>query len=120
MGKKILIIEDHADARRVFSMILCYAGHDASEAENGSEAIRKTLAEAPDLILMDVSLPDVSGFELARTIKENPETTKIPIVACSGWTHGDMEAEAQKVGIVELLTKPVAATMLVDAIGRHT
>jgi CheY-like chemotaxis protein len=120
MGKKILIIEDHADARHVFSMILCYAGHDTSEAENGSEAIRKALAEAPDLILMDVSLPDVSGFDLARTIKENPETTKIPIVACSGWNHGDMEAEAQKVGIVELLTKPVAATMLVDAIGRHT
>ena len=120
MGKKILIIEDHCDARRVFSMILCYAGYETSEAENSSEGIRKTLAEAPDLILMDVSLPDVSGFELARTIKENSETTKIPIVACSGWTQGDMEAEAQKVGIVELLTKPVAATMLVAAIERHT
>jgi CheY-like chemotaxis protein len=120
MGKKILIIEDHSDARRVFSMILCYAGHDPSEAENGSEAIRKTLAEAPDLILMDLSLPDVSGFDLARTIKANPDTTKIPIVACSGWTHGDMEAEAKKAGIVELLTKPIAATELVEAIGRHT
>ena len=119
MGKKILIIEDHSDARRVFSMILCYAGHDTSEAENGSEGIRKTLTEAPDLILMDVSLPDVSGFELARTIKENPETTKIPIVACSGWTHADMETEAQKVGIVEYLTKPFASTELLAAIGRH-
>jgi CheY-like chemotaxis protein len=119
MGKKILIIEDHSDARRVFRMILCYAGHDTSEAENGSEAIRKTLAEAPDLILMDLSLPDVSGFELARTIKENPETTKIPIVACSGWSHGDMETEAQKVGVVEYLTKPFASTELLKAIGRH-
>jgi CheY-like chemotaxis protein len=120
MGKKILIIEDHSDARRVLSMILSYAGHDTSEAENGSEGIRKTLAEAPDLILMDVSLPDVSGFELARTIKENPETTKIPIVACSGWTCGDMETEAHKVGIVEYLTKPFASTELLAAIGRHT
>ena len=119
MGKKILIIEDYADARRVFSMILCYAGHDTSEAANGSEGIRKTLAEAPDLILMDVSLPDVSGFELARTIKENPETTKIPIVACSGWTHADMKTEAQKVGIVEYLTKPFASTELLAAIERH-
>ena len=120
MGKKILIIEDHSDARRVFSIILCYAGHDTSEAKNGTEGIKKILSETPDLILMDVSLPDVSGFDLARTIKENPETTKIPIAACSGWTHGDMQAEAQKVGIVELLTKPIAATMLVEAVGRHT
>ena len=120
MGKRILIIEDHSDARRMFSIILCYAGHDTSEAKNGTEGIKKILTDAPDLILMDVSLPDISGFDLARTIKDNPETTKIPIVACSGWTHGDMEEEAQKVGIVELLTKPVAATELVAAIGRHT
>jgi CheY-like chemotaxis protein len=120
MGKKILIIEDHSDARRVFSIILGHAGHEISEAENGSEGMRKTLTEAPDLILMDVLLPDVSGFDLAKRIKENPETTKIPIVACSGWTQGDMEAEAEKVGIVELLTKPFAATELVEAIGRHT
>jgi CheY-like chemotaxis protein len=119
MGKRILIIEDHSDARRVFSIILCYAGHDTSEAKNGTEGIKKILSEAPDLILMDVSLPDVSGLDLARTIKDNPETTKIPIVACSGLTHSDMEAEAQKVGIVELLTKPVAATELIAAIGRH-
>jgi two-component system, chemotaxis family, CheB/CheR fusion protein len=69
---------------------------------------------------MDVSLPDVSGFDLARTIKENPETTKIPILACSGWTRGDMKAEAQKVGIAEFLTKPVAAIELVAAVGRHS
>jgi CheY-like chemotaxis protein len=120
MGKKILIIEDHPDARRVFSLILCYAGHEISEAKNGCEAIQKTLSVPPDLILMDVSLPDVSGFDLARTIKENPETTKIPILACSGWTRGDMKAEAQKVGIAEFLTKPVAAIELVAAVGRHS
>jgi CheY-like chemotaxis protein len=120
MGKKILIIEDHSDARRLFSLILCYAGHETSEAKNAYEGIKKTLSEPPDLILMDVSLPDVSGLDLARTIKDNPETTKIPIVACSGWPQADMKAEAQKVGIVEFLTKPVAATELIEAIGRHT
>ena len=120
MGKKILIIEDHPDARRVFSLILGYAGHETSEAKNGCEGVKQTLLQPPDLILMDVSLPDVSGFELAKTIKENPDTTNIPIVACSGWTQGDMRAEARKVGIVEFLIKPVAATELVAAIGRHT
>ena len=119
MGKKILIIEDHSDARRVLSMILSYAGHDTSEAENGCEGIRKTLAEAPDLILMDVSLPGVNGFDLARTIKSNPETTKIPIIACSGWSQSAMKTEAQEVGVVEYLTKPFASTELLAAIGRH-
>ena len=119
MGKKILIIEDHSDARRVFSLILCYAGHETSEAKNACEGIAKTLSEPPDLILMDVSLPDVSGFDLARTIKGNPETTKIPIVACSGWTRSEMKVEAQKVGIVEFLTKPFAATELIEAVARH-
>ena len=120
MGKKILIIEDHPDARRVFSLILCSAGHETWEAENAHEGMKRTLSEPPDLILMDVSLPDVSGFDLARTIKENPETTNIPILACSGWAQADVKAAARKVGIVEFLTKPVAATELVAAIGRHT
>ena len=69
---------------------------------------------------MDVSLPDVRGFDQARTIKDNPETRKIPIVACSGWTRSEVKAEAQKVGIVEFLTKPFAATELIAAVGRHT
>jgi len=72
MGKKILIIEDHPDARRVFSLILGSAGHETWEAENAHEGMKKTLAEPPDLILMDVSLPDERGFDLARRIKHNP------------------------------------------------
>ena len=69
---------------------------------------------------MDVSLPDVRGFDLARRIKDNPETTKIPIVACSGWTRSEVKVEAQKAGIVEFLTKPFAVTELIAAVGRHT
>ena len=53
MGKKILIIEDHPDARRVFSLILCSAGHKTWEAENADEELKKTLPEPPDLILID-------------------------------------------------------------------
>lgn len=119
MGKKILIIEDHPDARRVFSLILCSAGHETWEAENAHEGMKKTLSESPDLILMDVSLPDARGFDLARRIKDNPATTKIPIVACSGWTQSEVKVKAQEVGIVEFLIKPFAATELIEAVGRH-
>ena len=119
MSTKILLVEDHSDARRVFSLILGHVGHAISEAANSTQAIEKSLSESPDLILMDVSLPGVSGFDLARTIKSNPETTKIPIIACSGWTQSAMKTEAQKVGVVEYLTKPFAATELLAAIGRH-
>ena len=80
MGKKILIIEDHSDARRVFSIILCYAGHETSEAKSGSEGIKKTLSEAPDLILMDVSLPDVSGFDLAELSRKTLTPQRFPLL----------------------------------------
>lgn len=96
--------------------LLC--GYDASEAENGSEGIRKTLAEAPDLILMDVSLADVSGVRAGKNDKENPETTKILIVACPGWTHTDVNrgTESWHLELVKQAVRCVMTEDLFDAI----
>ena len=79
-----------------------------------------SLAEHPDLVLMDLSLPDLHGFDTARRIKANPETAQVPIVAYTAWYQRDMRAKAQEAGITEYLIKPVPMEVLVEVIERLT
>ena len=83
--KKILIVEDNPDVRRVLNLSLRRLGYEILEANTGGSGITLTLSESPDLVLIDLSLPDVvSGLEIARAIKQNPRTAEIPLVALSG------------------------------------
>lgn len=118
--KKILLIEDHADVRRVLSLALRRLGYETAEAGDAVVGIEMSVAEHPDLILMDISLPDSSGLQTARKIKENPKTTRIPIVACSGWQNEEIMAQAADAGIAEFLLKPISLDALVKAIERVT
>ena len=74
------------------------------------------LTEHPDLVLMDLTLPDLSGFDAARRIKANPTTARIPIVAYTAWDQQGMRAKARKAGISRYLVKPVPAEVLVEVI----
>ena len=67
-------------------------GHETVEAANGREAVEKAVSEKPDLILMDVDLPDISGIEVARAVKSNPRTSPIPVIAQTGWDSKPMES----------------------------
>ena len=79
-----------------------------------------SLMENPDLIVMDLSLPDSSGLETAKTIKENSRTSRIPIVACSGWKSDEIVAQAEEAGIVEFLLKPISPELLAAVIEKLT
>ena len=79
-----------------------------------------SLIENPDLIVMDLSLPDSSGLETAKRIKENSQTNHIPIVACSGWESDEILAQAAEAGIVEFLAKPISPELLVAVIEKLT
>jgi CheY-like chemotaxis protein len=114
--KKILIIEDHPDVRRVLTITLRHLGYETCEASDASAGIRMSLIENPDLIVMDLSLPDSSGLETAKRIKENSQTSHIPIVACSGWKSDEILAQAEEVGIVEFLSKPISPELLAAVI----
>ena len=118
--KKILIIDDHPGVRRVLSITLRHLGYETSEASDASAGIRMSLMENPDLIVMDLSLPDSSGLETAKRIKENSQTSHIPIVACSGWKSDEILAQAAEAGILEFLAKPISPELLADVIEKLT
>jgi two-component system cell cycle response regulator DivK len=82
MAKTILVVEDVEDSRAILVLILQrYCGYQTIEAATGTEAIQKALSEIPDLIVMDLGLPDIDGMDAARALKASPSTAHIPIIA---------------------------------------
>jgi two-component system, cell cycle response regulator DivK len=117
MAKRILVVEDGADLRAVVVAVLTQVcGYEAIEATNGREAVAKAVSEKPDLILMDVNLPDISGIDAARAVKSNPGTAHIPIIAQTGWSSSRWKAAALAAGMVAYLQKPVSLEMIVSTI----
>lgn len=116
MGKKILIIEDEAQLRYVIALTLRYMNYEPLEAEDGHAGIRTSLAEHPDLVLLDLGLPGMNGFDTAKKIKENPQTGHIPIVALTGWEPRQFEATARQAGMAAYLQKPVSLATIINQI----
>src|ERR1041384_7738179 len=81
----VLIVEDHPDLRRTLAKILRSYGYQTVEATTGAEAIEKTAVIKPNLVLMDFSLPDMTGAEAANAIRNNPATGTIPVIGCSAY-----------------------------------
>ena len=119
MSKKILLIEDHPEMRHLIARSVRNLGYDLLEAEDGQTGIKMALAENPDLVLLNLSLPGLSGLDVARKMKENFKTSHIPIVACSGWQDEKLVRESLDTGMVEYLTKPFTARKLAAVIKRH-
>ena len=112
MAKNILVVEDNDDLRQIFASIIRFSGYQISEARSGSEAIEKVAFAKPNLVLLDLGLPDMSGIDVARAIKKNRLTADIPIIACSAYPSGEKMEEALHAGIVDYLQKPIAAALI--------
>ena len=84
MGKAILVIEDQEDNRRIMRDLLTSAGYEVIEVVNGLDGVKAAETRHPDLILMDIQLPGIDGYEATRRIKANPEIRKIPIIVVTG------------------------------------
>ncbi len=104
---KVLIVEDFDDTRELLRMMVEMKGCDAAEATNGEEAVRMAASEHPDLILMDLNLPILDGWEATRRIRARRETQDIPIVAVSAQCSGDWKDRALLAGARECLEKPL-------------
>ena len=104
MPKKVLIIEDSLDIGESLKLLIEYEGYEAVVASGGFEGFAKARDEAPDLILMDVALPDVSGIDLTRDLRSHPQTSEIPILCVSSYTGG-MEGEVLRAGCNEVFSK---------------
>jgi CheY-like chemotaxis protein len=104
---KVLIVEDFDDTRELLKMMVMMKGCDAAEATNGQEAVDMAASENPDLILMDLNLPILDGWEATRRISARRETSRIPIVAVSAQCNGDWKDRALRAGARECLEKPL-------------
>jgi len=112
MAKRILVVEDNEDSRFILVVILRSLGYETTEAKTGTQGVEKALSEEPDLIVMDLSLPGMSGIDAARAVKENLATAHIPIIAHSAWSPCEWKEEALKVGMAGYLEKPVSRELM--------
>lgn len=118
MPIRILVVEDNPDSREILRLYLQSMGYEVIEAGDGEEALEKAQTKRPDLILMDLGLPKLTGLEAARRLRENESTAAIPVVAHTAWGKEQYEEEARAAGIRECLTKPVPARVLKELLNR--
>jgi two-component system cell cycle response regulator DivK len=105
-SKCILIVEDTEDNRRIMRDLLTDAGYEVAEAYDGRAAVDMATEIAPDLILMDIQLPILSGYDAARLIKQDPVLRHIPIIAVTSYALSGDEEKARAAGCSGYLAKP--------------
>ena len=114
----ILVVDDYQDAREMYAEYLQYSGFRVAEAKNGNEAVAQARSLKPDLILMDLSLPGMDGWEATRVLKADDETRHIPIVALTGHALAGASEGARKAGCDSFVTKPCLPDDLVVEVRR--
>jgi CheY-like chemotaxis protein len=115
---KVLIVDDFDDNRQMYAEFLRYSGFEVAEATNGAEAIDKARTFAPELVVMDLSLPVMDGWEATRRLKADPRTAHIPVVALTGHALEGHSQGAREVGCDEFLAKPCLPETLLDTVTR--
>jgi CheY-like chemotaxis protein len=114
----VLVVEDYQDAREMYAAYLQFSGFRVAEATNGVEAIEKTIELMPDIILMDLALPRMDGWEATRRLKLDERTKHIPIVALTGHALAGHAEGARQAGCDSFVTKPCLPDALVAEIQR--
>ena len=114
----VLVVEDYQDAREMYTAYLQFSGYRVAEAANGIEAIEKTRALMPDIILMDLALPKKDGWEATKELKADELTRHIPIVALTGHALAGHAESARQAGCDSFVTKPCLPDALVAEIQR--
>jgi CheY-like chemotaxis protein len=114
----VLVVEDYQDAREMYAAYLQFSGFDVAEAANGVEAVEKTTELLPDIVLMDLALPRMDGWEATRRLKGDPRTRHIPIVALTGHALPGHSEGAREAGCDSFVTKPCLPDALVAEIKR--
>jgi CheY-like chemotaxis protein len=113
---RVLVVDDYPDAREMYSEYLQFSGFDVVEASNGMEALQRAVADQPDIILMDLSLPVMDGWEATRRLKADTRTARIPVVALTGHALAGISEGAKRAGCDAFVTKPCLPEDLVKEI----
>jgi len=116
MSKKILIVDDSPTERHVLEQIVVSAGYSVVFATNGKEGVEKSRIELPDLILMDVVMPDMNGYQATREITKTKETSHIPVIMCTTRQAATDKTWGMRQGAQEYLVKPITKEKLIPKI----
>jgi two-component system cell cycle response regulator DivK len=115
-GKTVLLVEDNPHNRKIFSGMLTHHGFRVREAETGEIALASVAEERPDLILMDLSIPGIDGWECTRRLKNDPGTKSIPIIALTAHAMRGDEERARAAGCDGYLSKPISPKKVVEEV----
>jgi two-component system cell cycle response regulator DivK len=119
MSKRILVVEDQPDNRRILRDLLTSVGFEIIEAENGQEALEVVARERPNLILMDIQLPLLDGYEATRRIKADPALRAIPIIVITSYALSGDESKARAAGCDAYVTKPFSPRALLAKVREY-
>ena len=116
---RILVVEDQEDNRQILRDLLASVGHDMVEAHDGQAALAAVAEQKPDLILMDIQLPLMDGYEATRRIKAMPEYKSIPIIVVTSYALSGDEGKARAAGCDAYVTKPYSPRALLAKIREY-
>jgi two-component system, cell cycle response regulator DivK len=119
MTKRILVVEDQEDNMQILRDLLSNAGYEMIEAQDGEAGVRIAVSERPDLILMDIQLPLLDGYEATRRIKADPALCAIPIIVVTSYALGGDEAKARAAGCDGYVPKPYSPRHLLAKIREY-
>lgn len=117
---KVLVVDDTDSLREVTAMILESSGYRVVTAEDGMDALEKASAERFDLILMDVTMPVMNGYDAVRSLKADPSTSSVPVLFYSGEDVLELQRKSEELGAQGFLTKPSDLDLLLQAVEKHT
>ena len=118
MSKRILLVEDEEDNMQILRDLLT-SGYEIIEAENGEQALAAVAKQRPDLILMDIQLPIMDGYEATRRIKADPALQSIPIIAITSYALGEDEKRARAAGCDDFVAKPYSPRLLLAKVREY-
>ena len=119
MSKRILVVEDHEDNRQILRDLMASADLKMIEAWDGEAALTVAAAERPDLILMDIQLPGIDGYEVTRRLKADPMLRHIPIIAVTSYALSGDEEKARAAGCDGYVAKPFSPRKLLEKIREY-
>lgn len=114
--KKVLIVDDDPDIRALYRLVLCQEGLEVIEAENGQDALAKAKSEAPALVLLDIMMPDIDGYEVCRRLRADPRTTGLPVLLFSAKGTSADRKNGFQVGANDFMVKSAGPRALVARI----
>jgi CheY-like chemotaxis protein len=116
--KRILLVDDYPDALEIWGLYLRSLGYEVDTADDGLAAVEQAHRVVPDIIVLDLELPGITGFEAAVRLRESPKTAAIPLIAATGYSHVTQLDQARDCGFDSIVVKPCEPATLVAEIER--